>query len=70
MRVDVVEHLGASSFVYAEPASAPKSDSTDTPPIVVESRDARSVREGETFDASFDPSDALLFDGQSGLRLR
>ncbi|MEM7696176.1 MAG: sn-glycerol-3-phosphate ABC transporter ATP-binding protein UgpC [Pseudomonadota bacterium] len=70
LRVDVVEHLGSSSFIYAAPVSAGKSSATDEPPVIVESRDARGVKDGSTFRASFDPLDALLFDVASGNRLR
>ncbi|MEM6763252.1 MAG: TOBE domain-containing protein, partial [Pseudomonadota bacterium] len=70
LRVDVVEHLGAASFIYAEPLSGKASSATDEPPIIVESRDARSVREGEAFNAPFDPADAIVFETQSGRRAR
>ncbi|MEM0905915.1 MAG: sn-glycerol-3-phosphate ABC transporter ATP-binding protein UgpC [Pseudomonadota bacterium] len=70
LRVDVVEHLGAASFIYGEPASSEETSATEEPPIVVEERNARGVREGTRFEASFDPLDALIFEKSSGERLR
>ncbi|MEM9224623.1 MAG: sn-glycerol-3-phosphate ABC transporter ATP-binding protein UgpC [Pseudomonadota bacterium] len=70
LRVDVVEHLGGASYIYAEPSSGAQTSATDLPPVVVEARTARNVREGETFTAHYDPLDALVFDVASGLRLR
>ncbi|MEO1103598.1 MAG: ATP-binding cassette domain-containing protein, partial [Pseudomonadota bacterium] len=69
LKVDVVEHLGGASFIYAEPMNG-SSSATDEPPIVLEARNARGVREGETFTAQFDPLDAKVFDAASGRRLR
>ncbi|MEM7568003.1 MAG: sn-glycerol-3-phosphate ABC transporter ATP-binding protein UgpC [Pseudomonadota bacterium] len=70
LKVDVVEHLGGASFIYAEAAGGEARGATEEPPLVIESRDARGVREGEVFRVSFDPARALLFETQGGRRLR
>ena len=62
-KVDVIEHLGGSSFLYAR--TAPGVD-----PLVIERRDMRDGREGEVVRAAFDPARAFLFDESTGLRLR
>ena len=63
VKVDVIEHLGGSSFLYAR--TAPGVD-----PLTIERRDARDGREGETLTVAFDPARAFLFDTASGERLR
>ena len=63
VRVDVIEHLGGSSFLYAR--TAPGVD-----PLTIERRDARDGREGEDLTVAFDPARAFLFDKETGLRLR
>ena len=63
VKVDVIEHLGGSSFLYAR--TGPGVD-----PLTIERRDARDGREGETIEARFDPARAMLFDADTGARLR
>ena len=63
VKVDVIEHLGGSSFLYAR--TGPGVD-----PLTIERRDARDGREGETIEARFDPARAMLFDVETGARLR
>ena len=62
-RIDVIEHLGGSSFFYAR--TAPGVD-----PLTIERRDAREGRVGETIETGFDPERAFVFDEGTGLRLR
>ena len=62
-KVDVIEHLGGSSYLYAR--TGPGVD-----PLVIERRDARDGRRGEMVRAAFDPARAFLFDKETGLRLR
>ena len=62
-RIDVIEHLGGSSFFYAR--TAPGVD-----PLTIERRDAREGRVGETIETGFDPARAFLFDEETGERLR
>ena len=60
--VDVIEHLGGSSFAYSR---------SDTElPLTIEIRDNRDLREGEVLKTGFDPDRAYLFDARSGMRLR
>ena len=63
VRVDVIEHLGGSSFLYAR--TSPGVD-----PLTIERRDARDGREGEDLTVAFDPARAFLFDRETGERLR
>ena len=63
VKVDVIEHLGGASYLYAR--TGPGVD-----PLTIERRDARDGRVGETIQARFDPFHALLFDADTGLRLR
>lgn len=60
--VDLVEHLGGSSFAYAR--------SGTEHPLVVEVRDRRLPGAGQALQLGFDPQNALLFDRASGARLR
>jgi len=62
MLIDVIEHLGGSSFAYAR---AEKEH-----PLTIELRDNRTAREGETLKTGFNPARAFLFDPGTGLRLR
>jgi lactose/L-arabinose transport system ATP-binding protein len=61
-RIDVIENLGGASYAYAR-AEAEQ-------PLTIELRDAAGVAEGGTIETGFDPSDAFLFDPESGRRLR
>ena len=63
VKVDVIEHLGGSSFLYAR--TGPGVD-----PLTIERRDARDGRPGEMIEARFDPARAFLFDADTGARLR
>ena len=58
--IDMLEHLGGETFVYARSASGVM--------VVMESKDGRSLRSGQPLDARFDASRALLFD-KSGARI-
>jgi lactose/L-arabinose transport system ATP-binding protein len=60
--VDLVEHLGGSSFAYA--------GSGTEHPLVVECRDRSLPASGRPLQTGFDPKRALLFDRASGARLR
>jgi lactose/L-arabinose transport system ATP-binding protein len=62
LTVDLVEHLGGESFAYAR-----HGDGGEV--ITVSTGDSRALESGQSFDARFDPSKALLFNDQ-GLRLR
>ena len=61
-RVDVVEHLGGASFAYAR--------SEEERPLVVALQDGQAAAEGARLTAAFDPARALLFDKDSGRRIR
>ncbi|MDZ7938780.1 MAG: sn-glycerol-3-phosphate ABC transporter ATP-binding protein UgpC [Rhodoferax sp.] len=52
--IDMLEHLGGETFVYARSASGVM--------VVMESKNGRNLRSGQTLDACFDASKALLFD--------
>ena len=58
--IDVAEHLGATSYVYAR---------TDGDPLIIERADSRNETGADTITISIDPAKAYLFD-QSGRRLR
>ena len=62
MPIDVIEHLGGSSFAYSR--------SHLELPLTIEIRENREVREGDTLRTGFNPERAFLFDAQSGARLR
>ena len=62
MPIDVIEHLGGSSFAYSR--------SEMEQPLTIEIRENRDVREGEVLKTGFNPARAFLFDAESGLRLR
>ena len=62
MPIDVIEHLGGSSFAYSR--------SHLEQPLTIEIRENRDAREGEVLKTGFDPARAFLFDRESGLRLR
>ena len=60
--LDVVEHLGGTSFGYA------RSDSER--PLTIELRDRRGIETGARIELGFDATRALLFDHATGERLR
>ncbi|WP_299866991.1 sn-glycerol-3-phosphate ABC transporter ATP-binding protein UgpC [uncultured Hoeflea sp.] len=60
--VEVIEHLGGSSFAYSR--------SEMEQPLTIELRDNRSAQEGAVLQTGFDPARAFLFDAATGLRLR
>ena len=60
--IDVIEHLGGSSFAYSRAETEH--------PLTVELRGDRSVREGETLKTAFAPDRAFFFDPGTGLRMR
>ncbi|MFK4808834.1 ABC transporter ATP-binding protein [Devosia sp. ZW T5_3] len=60
--VDLVEHLGGSSFAYA------RSDTEH--PLIVEFRDRLQLSPGRRLETGFDLDQALLFDAETGTRLR
>jgi lactose/L-arabinose transport system ATP-binding protein len=62
MRVDVVEHLGDSTFAY--------SSLSDDRTLTVERRQTRDIPEDGYIRIGFDPAAAFLFDESSGLRIR
>ena len=62
MPIDVIEHLGGSSFAYSR--------SHLELPLTIEIRENRDAREGEVLKTGFNPDRAFLFDAESGLRLR
>ncbi|MDZ7890650.1 MAG: sn-glycerol-3-phosphate ABC transporter ATP-binding protein UgpC [Rhodoferax sp.] len=56
--IDMLEHLGGETFMYAR--------SSGDVMVVIETKDGRNLRSGQTLDARFDAGKALLFhkDGQ------
>jgi lactose/L-arabinose transport system ATP-binding protein len=58
--VDVAEHLGTTSYVYAR---------TDGEPLIIEREESRNETDAETITVSINPAKAYLFDKQ-GQRLR
>jgi lactose/L-arabinose transport system ATP-binding protein len=62
MPIEVVEHLGGSSFAYSR--------SEQEMPLTIELNDNRQAQEGSVLKTGFDPARAFLFDADSGLRLR
>ncbi|MEM9206503.1 MAG: sn-glycerol-3-phosphate ABC transporter ATP-binding protein UgpC [Pseudomonadota bacterium] len=62
VQVTVVEHLGDVSFVYGQTKSGTN--------VVIERRGHRGTRAGEMITAEFNPSKTLVFDADSGLRVR
>lgn len=62
MPIDVIEHLGGSSFAYSR--------SHLEQPLTIEIRENRDAREGEVLKTGFDPARAFLFNAETGLRLR
>ncbi|MEH6787313.1 MAG: sn-glycerol-3-phosphate ABC transporter ATP-binding protein UgpC [Paracoccus sp. (in: a-proteobacteria)] len=62
LSVDMVEALGGVSYVHASAENGEK--------LVIEDRDKVAVRIGDAIGAGFDPACALIFDAQTGQRLR
>jgi lactose/L-arabinose transport system ATP-binding protein len=60
LTIDMLEHLGGETFVYARSASGVM--------VVMESKHGRSLRSGQALEAHFDAAKALLFD-KSGQRI-
>ncbi len=62
VNIDLVEHLGGSSFAYA--------GSGTEQPLIVEFRDRRLPSGGQELQTGFNPDRALLFNAEKGKRLR
>ena len=62
LQIDVVEHLGGTSFGYG--------GASTEEPITVEMKDGRRVESGAMLKTGFDPARVFLFDASSGKRLR
>jgi lactose/L-arabinose transport system ATP-binding protein len=60
--LDVIEHLGGTSFGYAR--------SESDRPLTIELRDRRGIETGARADLGFDAARAFLFDRTTGERLR
>ena len=60
--IDVVEHLGGSSFAYGP--------SGTQEPLTIEMKEGRDIAEGAMLQTGFSAAKAFLFDPQSGQRLR
>jgi lactose/L-arabinose transport system ATP-binding protein len=61
VKVELVEHLGGETFVYARAGSSGI--------LTIGSDDGRDLKSGDELEARFDPARVLLFDA-AGLRLR
>ena len=61
VKVEIVEHLGGETFVYARAGSSSV--------LTIGSDDGRDLKSGDQMEARFDPARVLLFDGD-GSRLR
>jgi lactose/L-arabinose transport system ATP-binding protein len=61
--IEVIENLGGVSYAYSAPDG-------DEMPIIVEWRGKSRPPQGSRMDVGFDPSSTLLFDPESGLRIR
>ena len=60
--VDVVEHLGGTSFAYA--------NASGEEPLTIEVKDGRGVQAGSVLETGFDPARLFLFTKADGKRLR
>ncbi|MDR3496984.1 MAG: sn-glycerol-3-phosphate ABC transporter ATP-binding protein UgpC [Ancalomicrobiaceae bacterium] len=58
LAIDIVEHLGGTTFVYARKGSSAA--------IVVETRDGRAHKSGDAIAVRFDPASLYLFDADGG----
>ncbi len=67
LKIDVIEHLGGTSFGYGGPDTQAASSED---PITVEIKDGRNIVAGTLLKTGFDPSKAFLFEAGSGKRLR
>ncbi len=56
MTIDMLEHLGGETFAYA------RSGTGDL--VIVETKNGRDLKSGQSLDARFDPASTLLFDEQ------
>ena len=63
LNIEVIENLGGVSYAYAAGAQ-------DTHPVIVEMRGTSRPTEGGALTVGFDPAVTLLFDSETGLRLR
>jgi lactose/L-arabinose transport system ATP-binding protein len=61
-RVEITEALGGVSFIHLTAPSGEK--------LVVESHDGPEVKMGEMVGVSYDPTDAMVFAADTGLRIR
>ncbi len=61
LHVDVAEHLGGTSFIYARSAAGET--------VVLEAREGRSARKNSVINTGFDPERSYLF-SEDGLRVR
>jgi lactose/L-arabinose transport system ATP-binding protein len=61
VKVELVEHLGGETFVYARAGSSNL--------LTIASDDGRDLKSGDALETRFDPASVLLFD-QAGMRLR
>ncbi len=62
VEIEVVENLGGTSFAYSK--------ANGNPPLTIEIKGDRSVREGAPLKTGFDPKQAFIFNAQSGMRIR
>ncbi|MCU0832027.1 MAG: sn-glycerol-3-phosphate ABC transporter ATP-binding protein UgpC [Rhizobiaceae bacterium] len=62
VKVDVVEHLGGTSFAYAG------ADAEN--PLTIELKEGRNAHSGDTLKTGIDPARCFLFEAGSGKRLR
>ena len=63
LTIDVIENLGGVSYAYS-------STDGDAHPVIVEMRGKARPRKGGHLEVGFDPASALLFDSDTGLRIR
>ena len=61
VNIDVVEHLGATSYIYANTQSGEQ--------IIIERQESRQEDDRDAVTVAIDPAKAFLFDGK-GQRIR
>jgi lactose/L-arabinose transport system ATP-binding protein len=61
-QIDVIEDLGGVAYAYAR--------SAEESPLIIQQRNARSLKEDTMLSTGFDPARAYLFDLQTGKRVR